>query len=266
MTAESGRLAGRVAVVSGAASGNGRAIALRLAREGAAVVCGDLREEPDPNGADSREATHELIAASGGAAAFARWDVSDGEQTSAAFALAFERFGRLDIVVANAGIALEDDGEGIGAETEETFRKHLDVNLVGTWQTCREAARRLLAQDEGGRIVTMSSIAGLVGLGGCPTGYSSTKGAIVQMTRELASQLAPHGITANVVAPAFIRTAINPDTWSDEEAAARTAAIHPMGRLGETEDVAAAVAFLASDDASWITGVTLPVDGGYTCV
>lgn len=260
------RLDGRVALVSGAASGNGRAIALRLAREGAAVICGDLREQPAAGGVDSDVPTHELIAQQGGRAAFALWDVTDAEQTRAAADDAVARFGRLDIVVANAGIAVEDGDGTVASESDGAFDAHVDVNLRGTWRTCREGARVLLAQGEGGRIITISSVAGLVGLGGAPTGYNSTKGAVMALTREVASQLAPHGITVNCIAPAWIRTALNSEMWSDADSAARAAAKHPMGRLGETADVAGAAYFLASEDASWITGVTLPVDGGFTSV
>src|SRR5262249_31994811 len=135
-----------------------------------------------------------------------------------------------------------------------------------TWNTVRHGLKALIEQGDGGRIITMSSIAGLVGIPGGSTGYAATKGAIIQLTRQAAVYGAPHGITANAVCPGWIRTALNRPVWSDPEQRAKAAARHPLGRLGEPSDVAGAVAFLASPDAAWITGIALPVDGGITCV
>jgi len=259
------RLEGKVALVTGAASGNGRAIALRLAREGAAVVCADVREQPLAGGLDSspNSATHALIEQEGGRAVFARCDVADGQQVVAAADAALEAFGRVDVAVANAGInpAVDD----LVDESWENYLRTLDVNQHGVWWTCREAASRMIAQGEGGRIVVVASISGLVGVRS-GTAYNVSKGAVVQLVRTLAVQLAPHGITVNAVCPGWVRTAMTRETQDDPERLAQIVASHPLGRLGEPDDVAGATFFFASDDAAWVTGVALPVDGGYTVV
>jgi NAD(P)-dependent dehydrogenase (short-subunit alcohol dehydrogenase family) len=243
------RLEGKVALVTGAASGNGLAIAERYAREGALVVGADLVEPAE--------------GVRPGDALFVRCDVTSGADVEAAVAAAVERFGRLDVVVANAGVNL-----GVHDLIDEPFEQYLrtvEVNQHGVWWTCREAARHMIGQGGGGRIIAVASIASLVG---SPSGvaYNATKGAVLQLVRTLAAQLAPHGITVNAICPGFIRTPMTRETQSDPALLARALAAHPLGRLGEPEDVAGACFFLASDDAAWVTGVALPVDGGYTCV
>jgi NAD(P)-dependent dehydrogenase (short-subunit alcohol dehydrogenase family) len=259
------RLEGKVALVTGAASGNGRAIALRLAQEGAAVVCADVREQPLPNGRERSpdSATHDLIEQEGGKAVFARCDVADGQEVGVAAETALEAFGRLDVAVANAGInpAVDD----IVDESWENYLRTLDVNQHGVWWTCREAAQRMIARGEGGRIIVVASISGLVGVRS-GTAYNVSKGAVVQLVRTLAVQLAPHGITVNAVCPGWIRTAMTRETQDDPVRLEQVVASHPLGRLGEPDDIAGATFFFASDDAAWVTGVALPVDGGYTAV
>jgi NAD(P)-dependent dehydrogenase (short-subunit alcohol dehydrogenase family) len=259
------RLEGKVALVTGAASGNGRAIALRFAREGAAVVCADVRELPLRKGRDPspRVPTQALIEREGGRAVFARCDVADGGQVAAAVEAAAEVFGRLDIAVANAGI--NPAAYDLVDEPWEHYLRTLDVNQHGVWWTCRESARQMIAQREGGRLVVIASVSGLVGVQS-GAAYNISKGAVVQLVRTLAVQLAPHGITVNGVCPGWVRTAMTRETQDDPERIAGTVARHPLGRLGEPEDVAGAAFFFASDDAAWVTGVALPVDGGYTAV
>jgi NAD(P)-dependent dehydrogenase (short-subunit alcohol dehydrogenase family) len=243
------RLEGKVALVTGAASGNGLAIAERYAREGAMVVGADLVDPAD--------------GVRPGDVLFVRCDVTSGADVEAAVMAAVERFGQLDVVVANAGVNL-----GVHDLIDEPFEQYLrtvEVNQHGVWWTCREAARHMIGQGEGGRIIAVASIASLVG---SPSGvaYNATKGAVLQLVRTLAAQLAPHGITVNAVCPGYVRTPMTHETQSDPALLARALAAHPLGRLGEPEDVAGACFFLASDDAAWVTGVALPVDGGYTCV
>ncbi len=257
------RLDGRVALVTGASSGNGRAMALRFAREGAAVVCADIREDPDPNGSDEGGATHAEIAAAGGRTLFVPCDVTDGDQVRASVASAVREFGRLDIAVANAGINI--DVRDLVDEPWEQYERTIAVNQHGVWWTCKEAARQLVAQADGGRIIAIASISGLIG---SPTGiaYNSSKGAVVQLVRTLAVQLAPHGITVNAICPGWVRTAMTKETQTTPGKLARAEAVHPLGRMGDPDDVAGAAFFLASDDAAWVTGIVLPVDGGYTAV
>jgi hypothetical protein len=252
-----------VALVTGASSGNGRAIARRFAQEGAAVVCADLRADPDPGGAEEGGLTHEEIVRAGGQAVFAQCDVTDGEQVRAAVEAATASFGRFDIAVANAGINLEI--EDVMDEPWERYERVIAVNQHGVWWTCKHAASALVAQGSGGRLIAIASVAGLVAV---PAGaaYGSSKGAVVQIVRTLALQLAPHGITVNAICPGWVRTAMTKETQADPGRLEDVRSLHPLGRLGEPEDIAGAAFFLASDDASWVTGVALPVDGGYTCV
>src|SRR5262245_47077031 len=258
------RFEGKVAIVSGASSGNGRAIARRLAAEGAAVVCGDLQREPRPGGLDGERPTDATISETGATAEYIEWDITDAAATERAFQFGVDHFGAVDIVVANAGIGLVDSP--LHRERPDTWKRLVDVNLTGTWNTVRVGLGTLIEQGRGGRIVTLSSAAALIGIAGVASGYAASKAAIIQLTRQAAVDGAAHGVTANVVCPGYVRTAINTAEWADPTEFARTAAKHPLGRMGETSDIAAAVAFLASPEAAWITGVTLPVDGGLTLV
>ncbi len=258
------RLDGQVAIVSGASSGLGRAIARRLAAEGAGVVCGDIQRHPVEGRLDGDEPTDALITASGGRASFVEWDISDATQTDLALHYAIERYGRLDILVANAGISLREGGI-LPDESEDTWLRHVNVNLTGTWHTVRLGLKVLIDQGQRGRIVTIGSLAGLYAVPGVRSGYGVTKAGVVQLTRQAAVAGAPHGITANVVCPGTTRSGHGTVLLANPELLARVAASHPLG-LGDATDIAAAVAFLASPDASWITGVVLPVDGGRSCI
>ena len=257
------RLAGRVALVTGAASGLGRAIAWRFAREGAAVVCADLRETPDPHGYDGEEPTHAAILALGGRAAFAPCDVTDGAAVVRTVEAAATAFGRLDIVVANAGIS--PPTHPLVDEPFADYRATVAVNQDGLWHTARAAATRLVAQGEGGRIIVLASIGGLVGID-VGAHYVMTKHAAVGLVRVLSRQLAPHGITVNAICPGYARTQMNAPVFADPERLADVERETPLGRLAEPGDIAGAAFFLASDDAAYVTGIALPVDGGYTAV
>jgi NAD(P)-dependent dehydrogenase (short-subunit alcohol dehydrogenase family) len=181
----------------------------------------------------------------------------------AAVEAATGEFGRLDVAVANAGI--HPGVQDLVDEPWESFAQAVAVNQGGVWWTCREAVRAMTARGGGGRIVVVASIASLVGT---PSGvaYNASKGAVLQIVRTLAAQVAAQGITVNAICPGYIRTAMTTETQQDPARLERALAAHPLGRLGEPDDVAGAAFFLASDDASWVTGIALPVDGGYTCV
>lgn len=257
------RLAGKVALVTGASSGNGRAIALRYAAEGAAVVCADIDPLPVAGSWEDPVPTHEAIEATGGRARWAACDVTDGDQVAAAVRLALESFGGLDIAVANAGISPK--AHPLRDEPWEDYKRVQAVNVDGAWWTCREASRAMVDQGRGGSIVTLASIAGITGV---QTGnhYNMSKGAVVQLTRTLAIELAPHMITVNAICPGWVRTAMTRDMWDEPDRLADLERRTPMARLGEVEDIAGAAFFLASDDARWLTGAILPVDGGYSAL
>jgi len=255
---------GRVAVVTGSSSGHGRAIALRLAAEGAAVVCVDLKPSARPEGFEEDIAvnTDQLIADRGGRAAYVEADVTSARALDAAATLAVERFGRLDTWVNNAGVFL--GLASLADEREETFDRTLEVNVKGTWLGCRAALSRMrdqpLAGRSRGRIINIGSIAGEIGQADI-SAYSASKGAVHNLTRALAIELAPLQINVNAIAPGYFPTAMNRAFWDDPASLESVRELHPLP-LGTPDDIAAAAAFLASDDAAFITGTITPVDGG----
>jgi NAD(P)-dependent dehydrogenase (short-subunit alcohol dehydrogenase family) len=254
-------LSGQVAWITGSSSGNGRAIAARYALEGAAVLCSDVREGPDPRGYDEGPPTHELITAAGGRAVYVNCHVADQEQVDAALATCVEEFGRCDIHVANAGIApLVHD---LVVEEFADYERVIEVNQHGVWRTSRAAARQMIAQGDGGRIIVLSSIAGLAGID-AGADYVMSKHAVMGLVRVLARQVGPHSITVNAINPGYIRTVMNRESLDDPARAALLQSQGSLPRLGEPADVAGAAYFLASADAAWVTGIALPVDGGYT--
>ena len=248
-------LAGRVAVVTGAAVGIGAGIAARLAEAGAEVVLADL----DADTAALR--AKELEAAHGRRAVGTRVDVADEESVAALADLAVERFGRLDIWVNNAGI-FPHTGPVVGADTA-AFDRVMTVNVSGMFVGAREAARRM---PEGGSIVNLASITGLGARAGL-TAYSTSKHAVIGLTRNLAKDLAPLGVRVNAVAPGLIVTpgllgGSAGETRSADALASRTTA--PLGRHGLPDVVARVVLFLVSDLAAFVSGATIVVDAADT--
>ncbi len=259
------RLEGQVALVSGASSGLGRGIARRLAAEGAAVVCGDLQPSPRPGRPlDGDQPTYAVIEAEGGRASYQEWDIRDPDQTKQAIATAIDVYGGLDIVVAVAGISLHEAGP-LPGEDVDGWAAHVETNLTGTWHTVRLALAALIDRGRGGRIVTIGSTAGLVAVPGVPSGYGATKAGVIELTRQAAIVGGPHNVTVNCVCPGMTGAGQSSVIYEQPGLAERLASIHPIRRLGTAADIAAAVAFFASPDASWITGVHLAVDGGRTC-
>jgi 3-oxoacyl-[acyl-carrier protein] reductase len=242
------RFSDKVALVTGGGRGIGRAIVLRLAQEGANVAVLDINE------GNARE-TADMIRNLGRQAVAIQTDVSDGDAVQRAVNTAIETLGDMHILVNNAGITRD---MLIIKMKDEDWRKVIDVNLTSAFLCSRAAVRHMLRKRYG-RIVSVSSVVGLAGQAG-QTNYSSSKAGLIGFTKSLAKEVGSRGITVNAVAPGFIPTALT-DVLSEEQRAAAIAAT-PMGRLGTVEDIANAVAFLASDDAGFITGHVLSVDGG----
>lgn len=242
------KLKNKAALVTGAARGIGRAIALRLAREGSAVGLLDLR--------DTRPLA-EQMAADGQAALPLSVDITDFEAVNRAVGAVIERYGRLDILVNNAGIIVR---ESILELSHEDWRRVLDVNVNGTFNCCKAAIPHMIEQGYG-RIVNITSIAGKMGDITASPAYGTSKGALNTFTKSLARQLAGKGITVNAVAPHAIETDMSAE-WSEEKRRGIIDSI-PLKRLGRADEVAEAVLFLVGDGASFITGEILDVNGGY---
>ena len=249
-----GRLAGRVAVVTGSASGIGRAIALRFAEEAATVVVSDVRRGPREGG----RPTHEVIGAD-----FVEADVSSWDQVDRLVTGTVERHGRLDVIVNNAGIA-GAHSRGLLETTEEDWDAIMAVNLRGVFLCCKRAIAQMLAQepigDVRGRVVNISSQHGMVGPPG-HVAYAASKGGVVNLTRQLAVDFGPRQVLVNAVAPGKILTG-SPEQ-QNEEALAYSQARTPFWRLGRPADVAGAALFLAADESGYVSGVNLLVDGGW---
>lgn len=242
-------LAGKVALVTGASRGIGKAIACKLAREGAKVII-------NYNGSKEKaEAVKSEIEAAGGRAEVYQCDVSDYTACETFIQTVIKEEGSLDILVNNAGIT--KDGL-LMKMSEEDFDKVLDTNLKGAFNTIRFASRQMLRQ-KGGRIINMSSVVGVSGNAG-QANYAASKAGVIGLTKAAARELASRGITVNAIAPGFIETDMT-DVLSDKVKEASEAQI-PLGHFGKPEDVAAAAAFLASEEARYITGQVLHVDGG----
>jgi glucose 1-dehydrogenase len=249
----------RVVVVTGAASGIGRAIALRFGSLGDTVVVADV----EPLGRDG-EPTEEVIERQGGSALFVRTDVARAADVEQLIGLVREQFGRLDVIVNNAGIAGRHNKELVET-TEEDWDAIMGVNLRGLFLCCRAAVRAMLEQDPvdevRGHVVNISSQHGMVGPPRSAA-YAASKGGVVNLTRQLAVDYGPRGILVNAVAPGKILT--GSVEQQDPETLAYSHARTPFSRLGRPDDVAGAVAFLASADARYVSGTNLLVDGGWT--
>ena len=245
-------LTGQVAMVTGASRGIGHDLALALAAAGAHVVPAARRIE-DLGGVVAQ------IEAAGGRATPVLLDVADAAGTRLAVDALVARLGRIDVLVNNAGLGFNHDALDV---SEADWDEMMAVNLRGLFFTCQAVGRHMVERGYG-RIVNMSSQASLVGIRRHAV-YSASKGGVNSLTKVLALEWAPHGVTVNAVAPTFIRTPGTAERLDDPAFLADVLARIPVGRVGSTADVAAAVIYLASRESGLVTGVVLPVDGGWT--
>jgi len=244
------RLQGRVVAITGGALGIGRATAQLFAQEGAAVALGDTQVR-------EAEGVAKEIVGLGGRAIAVGVDAGDTAQVQGYVDRIVAEFGRLDVMFANAGIA---HSAPFLEHAESDWQRVLRVNLTGVFLCGQIAARQMVRQGGGGRIISTASINGFRGVENL-VGYNVAKAGVIELTKTMAVELAPHRITVNAIAPAQIDTRLTRG-FSDDAKARRVARI-PMGRYGDVDEVAKAALFLASDDASYVTGHTLAVDGGY---
>lgn len=241
----------RVAVVTGGAMGIGGETASRLAQAGFVTVIADL----DAKAAEEAAAA---LRQQGGNAHALQLDVSQPQSVAAAFARIDEEFGRCDVLVNSAGIAKVVPFLDFPLDN---FRATMEVNVTGTF-LCSQAAARLMVRRHWGRIVNIASVAGLRAVGTGRTAYGTSKGAVIALTRQMAVELAEHGVTANAVCPGPVDTPMTRVLHTDRFREEYSKAI-PMNRYGSTGEIAAAVMYLVSDEAAYVSGIAMPVDGGF---
>jgi NAD(P)-dependent dehydrogenase (short-subunit alcohol dehydrogenase family) len=249
------KLAGKFALVTGGGGGIGRATSLAYAREGAKVAVVDI------DGARARDVAEQVNSLGGEAIGIAT-DVSRSDQVAAMVEQVVARFGRLDIAFNNAGIDIEH--EPLAKASEETFDKLMSVNVKGVWLCMKFEIEQMLKQGGGGAIVNTSSIGGLIGAPRQPL-YGASKHAVLGMTKAAGVEYGRKGIRINAVCPGIIRTEMTERAIArDPRREKYIEQAHPIGRMGEAEDIARAVVFLSSEDAAFIIGHSLAVDGGFT--
>jgi len=251
---------GKVAVVTGSAEGIGKAIAMKLAQDGAAVIVSDVQIDK------GRQTSHEL----GKNCIFVQCDISNAEQVNQLVAAAMKQYGRLDMMINNAGInsGRPEDRVTVDKYPDETWHKMINVDLNGTFYCCKAAAK-VMVEQKSGSIINIASIAGVVALR-LQIGFVAAKAAILKMTEVMACELGPSGIRVNAVSPGSTLTEGTRKLFYSKEGsfsdmAQRVVSFIPQGRPGEAAEIAEAVAFLASDGASYINGHNIVVDGGWTC-
>jgi NAD(P)-dependent dehydrogenase (short-subunit alcohol dehydrogenase family) len=246
------RLAGKVALVTGAGSGLGREMALLFAREGASVVINDIDEEAG-----------ERTASEIGSATFVAGDVSNDASVARLFDSMRETHGRLDVSVHNAGI-MDPRDEGVVDTPLDVWDRVIAINLSGVFLCCRHAVPLMLESEGNSSLINIASFVALMGAAAPQIAYTASKGGVLAMTREIAVQYARSGIRANAICPGPIRTPLLEYLIADEDKRNNRLNHIPAGRFGEPGDVASAALYLASDESDWVTGTEFNVDGGIT--
>lgn len=247
-------LSGKTAVVTGASYGLGVAFAEALANQGAQLVLAARSE-------DKLNEFCQKLRAAGHNAVAVKCDVSDSSQVKALMEAAVSRFGRIDVLVNNAGVCA-DAGMMPERVPDEVFASTVQVNLMGLWYCCRYAAHYMLADGKGGSIVNNASVAGLVGIGNFPPAYQATKAAVINLTRNLASSWADRGVRVNALAPGWFPSEMTGPAFAAPGFLDWAAGTAPMGRIGRTEELIPALVFLTTEASSFVTGQVLAVDGG----
>jgi NAD(P)-dependent dehydrogenase (short-subunit alcohol dehydrogenase family) len=246
-------LRGKVVIVTGGTSGIGRDTAVLFAKAGTNVVVAGRRE------AEGKE-TIGLIRAAGGDGLFVKTDVSRAADVRGLVQKTVEKFGRLDVAFNNAGI--EGSWSPIAEQSEEDWDSTIDINLKGVWLCLKYEIQQMLKQGGGGAIVNMASVAGFIGSAGAAT-YCASKHGVMALTKSAALETARSGIRVNVVCPAVIETPMGERLWGAPEAKKFALGLHPIGRFGRPEEIAEAVLWMCSDGASFMTGQSLVLDGGF---
>ena len=253
------RLESKVALITGGGSGIGRACAEMFAHEGARVAVSDISLE-------QAQATTQFVTSHGGEAIAISGDVSVGDDAQNMVSATVEKFGKLDVLVNSAGVSARN-ALPKGSSPEEIWDKVIDVNLKGTYMVSWHAVPEM-AKSGGGSIINLSSIMGLVGypvgMGGGFNPYNPSKGGVLQFTRNLAIDSASKNVRVNCICPGYVETNLTSALTKDAEALSRLETLHPIGRLGQPEEIAYAALYLASDESGFVTGTPLVVDGGYT--
>ena len=267
-----GRLQDKVAIVTGASSGIGRAIALRYSEEGAQVVCADITEKARAEGPAEEGSinTHDLITKQGGKATYVKVDVTVPEQVENVVKKAVEWGGRLDIMVNNAGGAPEGGAPAAIWEADfDRWQKTIALNTSSVFLGMKYGMAQMMKQEphasgDRGWVINTASILGLVASSHAPA-YCASKGAVVNLTRSGALAGGPHRIHVNAICPGYVQSALTAPIFTQPDLVESIKKLHPFGqRFGEPEDLSRVAVFLASDDARWVNGCPLTVDGGYT--
>ena len=248
-----GELQGKVGIVTGGTSGIGKETAVRFAKAGAKVVVAGRRE------VEGKE-TIELIRAAGGDGIFVKTDVARAADVQALVRKTVEKYGRVDIAFNNAGI--EGSMTPIVEQSEEDWDRTIDINLKGVWLCLKYEIQQMLKQGGGGAIVNMASVAGFIGSTGFAT-YSASKHGVLGLTKSAALETARSGIRVNAVCPAVIETPMGERLFGDPQIEKHMIGLHPIGRFGKPMEIAEAVVWMCSDRASFMTGQSLVLDGGF---